>query len=225
MDTESEQGFWERPEVVARFAERAPDTRLAELLGEYPDPASTPVLDLGCAGGRNTVLLAERGFDVHAVDASQAMVDETRRRLAAVIGEAAAAERVHLARMDDLSVFPSGSFDLVVALGIFHQAETWADWENAIAEADRVLAAGGRMLVAHFTPETDPTGQGVRPVPGELHVYDGLSGGRPGTLLSAEELDAELGRFALHPMAPTTIGQTVTDTGKRVSANGLYRKS
>ena len=29
MDTESEQDFWERPDVVARFAERPPDDRLA----------------------------------------------------------------------------------------------------------------------------------------------------------------------------------------------------
>ncbi len=225
MATEEEQDFWERPDVVARFAAREPDVRLIELIKEYPAPASTPVLDLGCAGGRNTVLLAEHHFDVHAADASQAMVDETRRRLAAVLGELAAAERVHLARMDDLAVFPSGSFDLVVALGVFQNAQSWGEWEDAVAEADRVLAAGGRMLVAHFSPETDITGEGlVRPVPGEHHLFEGLPGGRH-VLLSLEELNEELARFALHPEVPTTTGKTVTDGGLRVSVNGLYRKS
>ena len=38
------------------------------------------VLDIGCAGGRNAVYLARLGFDVHALDASEAMVAETRRR-------------------------------------------------------------------------------------------------------------------------------------------------
>lgn len=225
MAAEEEQDFWERPEVVARFAEREPDARLVELLKEYPAPASTPVLDLGCAGGRNAVLLAQSGFDVHAADASRAMVEETRRRLAAILGDQAAADRVHLVRMDDLAGFPSGSFDLVVALGVFQNAQSWGEWEDAVAEADRVLAAGGRMLVAHFSPETDLTGEGlVRRVPGEHHVFDGLPGGRH-VLLTVEELDAELARFALHPMVPTTTGTTVTETGKRVSVNGLYRKS
>ena len=39
------------------------------------------VLDLGCAGGRNTVLLAERGFDVWAVDASDAVAHGAEQAL------------------------------------------------------------------------------------------------------------------------------------------------
>ena len=48
-----------------------------ELIEEYPDPSRVRVLDLGCAGGRNTVVLAERGFDLEALDASAAMVAKT----------------------------------------------------------------------------------------------------------------------------------------------------
>jgi 2-polyprenyl-3-methyl-5-hydroxy-6-metoxy-1,4-benzoquinol methylase len=71
-------GFWERPETVDRFASRDPDHRLQRLIGEYGRPAAIRALDLGCAGGRNTVLLAQRGFDVRALDASSAMVERTR---------------------------------------------------------------------------------------------------------------------------------------------------
>ena len=95
--------YWEDPAQVARFAEREADRRLAALLPSFPDPARTRVLDLGCAGGRNAALLALKGFDVHALDASAAMVAHTRERLAAVLGVAEAERRVRQGRMDDLT--------------------------------------------------------------------------------------------------------------------------
>lgn len=215
--------YWERPDVVASFAARDPDKRLASLVDEFKEPFLTRVLDLGCAGGRNTVLLVQKGFDVYAVDASAAMVEETRNRVGNIIGPVTARERVQVAQMDDLSRLPHTSFDLVVALGVFHQAGSWDEWERAFAEAVRMLRAGGRLLVSHFTPDTDPLGTGVTPVLTDTNVFDGLPGGRA-TLLTPGELDAQAARFALVAAEPTTIGVTETETGRRVSANALYRK-
>src|SRR5512146_2345170 len=102
-------GYWERPEVVAEFAAREPDKRLVPLIAEFKDPFTTRILDLGCAAGRNTVLLAQKGFDFYAVDASAAMVEETRRRVGAIVGPVAARERVRIVHMDDLSSLPHTS--------------------------------------------------------------------------------------------------------------------
>ena len=63
-------------------------------------------------------------------------------------------------RMDDLGDFADGSFDLVVALGVYHCATRRGEWDSALAETARVLRVGGRLLVAIFTPETDLTGEG-----------------------------------------------------------------
>lgn len=216
-------GFWEQPDVVEAFATRAPDHRLLELIETYDDPASVRVLDIGCAGGRNTVLLAERGFDVHALDTSRAMVAETRRRVAAVLGEEEAEARVREGRMDDLSRFEDGDFDLVIALGVLHNARSWDEWQRAVAESARVLRPGGRLLVAQFSPETDLTGEGVRPVPGEPHLYEGLPAGRT-TLLEPAVLDEEMERHGLVPEVPTTTGRTISGDTRRVSVNALYRK-
>lgn len=223
-----EKPFWERREQVERFAWRAPDHRLVALLDAEPEPARLRVLDLGCAGGRNTVLLAERGADATAVDASAAMVEETRRRLAAVLkasgvgdAEEEARRRVRRGPMDDLSWAADGSFDLVVALGVLHNAGSGGEWERTLAGVARVLAAGGRLLVSSFTPRTDLTGDGVRPVRGETHVYDGLPGGRA-YLLTAAEQDREMARFGLLPVRPTRTVEVETDVGRRVSANALY---
>lgn len=212
--------FWERAEVVERFASRPPDHRLAALVEEYADPASVRVLDLGCAGGRNTVLLAERGFQVWATDSSAAMVERTRDRVAAIPGRLEAADRVRRSRMDSLA-FPDDWFDLIVALGVYHNAATREEWERAVAESARVLKPGGRLLVNQFTPEVDLTGRGVTPVAGEPGVYEGMPDGR-GVLMDAGELDAAMARHGLRPEVPSGTVRVETEEGRRVSVNALY---
>jgi SAM-dependent methyltransferase len=217
--------FWDCAENVERFAARDPDARLTELVGEYPDPSKVRVLDLGCAAGRNAVLLAEKGFDVEALDASPAMVAKTRQRLAAILGAAEAEKRVRVARMDDLAPVADAALDLVVALGLYHCAESRAEWERSISETARVLKPGARLLVSVFTPETDLTGRGIRPVAGEPGVYEGFDSGGRHFLVDAAGLDRDMARSGLLPLEPTRTARPKVETGRRVSANGLYRKT
>jgi SAM-dependent methyltransferase len=216
--------FWDSPENVERFAAREPDARLKDLVRAYADPAAVRVLDLGCAAGRNTVLLARAGFDFEALDASLAMAAKTRERVAAIRGADEAASRVRVGRMDDLSFASDGRYDLVVALGLYHCAQSRAEWDRSLSETARVLKLGGKLLVSVFTPETDLTGRGSRPVPGEPDLYEGFDSGRH-LLVNAARLDEELARFGLHPLEPTRTARPKTEVGRRVSANGLYGKS
>ena len=215
--------FWEQPEHVERFAAREPDHRLIEILDGLESPSEMRVLDLGCAGGRNAVLLADHGCSVWGLDASQAMVEKTRGRLASLIGEEMAARRVVEGSMSELGRYEDGFFHLVVALGIYHNAASRTEWEKALSESARVLAPGGLLLVAAFTPETDLTGAGVLPVAGEPLVYEGFPSGRA-LLVTAEKLDAALETRGLLPVVPSETVITPTDTGRRVTINALYRK-
>ncbi len=217
--------YWDSAENVERFAAREPDLRLTELVGEYPDPSITRVFDLGCAGGRNAVFLAEKGFDVEALDASPAMVAKTRERVGAILGPTEAERRVRVGRMDELSPVGDGTFDLVVALGLYHCAQSRAEWDRALSESARVLKPGGRLLVSVFTPETDLTGRGTRAVAGEPDVYEGFDSGGRHVLVDAAQLDREMARFHLLPLEPTRTARPRVETGRRVSANGLYRKA
>ncbi len=217
-------GFWEEPEQVKRFAAREPDARLAELVLEFRDPKAVRALDLGCAGGRNTVFLAERGFDVFATDASRAMVEKTRVRVSKILGAQEAARRIRVGRMDRLDRAESESFDLLVALGVYHCAESRREWDGSLAESARVLKPGGRLLVSVFTPQTDLTGDGIRPIAGEADVYEGFPGGGRSFLVNAAVLDREMAHHGLFPLAPTETVTREAGRGRRVSANGLYIK-
>lgn len=53
--------------------------RFAALLGEVPEGAGLPVLDIGCGPGHVTAFLREAGAPVTGVDLSPGMLEEARR--------------------------------------------------------------------------------------------------------------------------------------------------
>ena len=215
--------FWEQNEQVEKFAAREPDRRLVALLGDYEEPGATRVLDIGCAGGRNTELMVSRGFDVFAVDTSNAMVERTRERIVWIVGQDEARRRVYVASMADLAGFVDASIHLVVALGVYHSADSRDQWNRALAETARVLMGDGCVLVSNFSPRSDLTGEGLTEVDGEPGVFEGLPSGRH-VLLEAGDLDTEMERHGLVPVVATNTVFVDTERGRRVTVNGLYRK-
>jgi len=215
--------IWEEPERVEEFAKRDADVRLMELVDRYRAPSTVCILDLGCAGGRNAVALARLGFDVFARDSSSAMIAKTRERVAAITGELEASRRVREGCMEDLSEFTDGFFDLIVALGLYHNARDRTGWEHALTESARVLKEDGFVLVANFSPRCDPDGKGMRPVEGEPGVYIGFGGERL-FLMEADELDGEMSHHGLVPVTPSQTVTKKTEKGTRVVVNALYRK-
>ncbi len=224
MTLSSVDPFWESAEAVERFTGREPDVRLQELLDDFSDPGQVRVLDVGCAAGRNTVMLAERGFDVFAIDGSEAMVARTRERVAGVLGREAADRRVRLGRMEDLSAFDDASVQVLVALGVLHQAASEEQWSGAIREMSRCVAPGGRLLVAVWSPRSRPHGEAVRLVAGEKHVYEGFHSGTH-YLVEAPLLDAAVAAAGFVPVVPTRDVVVENEKGWRVTINALYRRT
>jgi SAM-dependent methyltransferase len=214
---------WEDPERVEEFARKPPDHRLQALIEAEADARRLRALDIGCAGGRNTVFLAEHGVDVWATDGSKAMVTRTRERLAAILGAGEARRRVARSVMDEAPGVDDGSIDLVVALGIYHNARTAEEWRAALGETARVLRSGGRALVSVFTPATDLDGRGHKPVPGVPHLYERPDGRRM-YMVDPATLDRDMEAHGLEPVEPTVLAEGEVEVGRRVSVNGLYRK-
>ena len=104
---------------------------LAELAGLE---TGSRVLEIGCGTGLATVLLAERGYRVVALELGADLAAVARRRLAAY-----ANVEVVVTAFEDWS--SSAPFDAVVSATAFH----WIDPEVRVPKAARALAPGGSL--------------------------------------------------------------------------------
>ncbi len=223
--TAERDAFWNDPDNVQRFEDREPDHRLQTWVENFEgDRATTRVLDLGCAAGRNSVFLAENGFDLLACDLAQAMVDRTRDRLSGHIDPHELERRVQRSSMTDLGFVETGSLDWVVALGVYHQAASDEEWDLALRETARVLRPGGRLLVANFAPGSGPVDKPPARVPGTRFSHTGLAQGTT-CLLDLEEQDAEFARFGLLPNVPSVVVRREEGGRRRVTVNADYTKA
>ncbi|MFJ9778527.1 GrpB family protein [Amycolatopsis sp. NPDC101161] len=109
------------------------------------DVSGRRVLDVGCAAGHLSALLAERGADVLGVDASAGMVSSAQRKF----GEVARFEVADVTR--PLPLEP-GSIDVITASLVLHYLK---DWGPALAEFRRVLKPGGALVFSVHHPGED----------------------------------------------------------------------
>ena len=101
------------------------------------------VLDLGCGTGRHAVWLAAAGARVTAVDFSEGMLAEARRK------PGAAAVRFLAHDLHRPLPFADAGFDLVVSALVL---EHLCDLAAFFAEARRVLGGDGRAVVSAMHP-------------------------------------------------------------------------
>jgi ubiquinone/menaquinone biosynthesis C-methylase UbiE len=102
------------------------------------DVAGRRILDVGCGAGPLLEALRDRGAIVTGFDPSAKMLELARQRL----GDGVALQQA------DLTCplpFPDGAFDDVIACLVLHYLQ---DWTAPLADLRRVLAPGGRLIVA-----------------------------------------------------------------------------
>ena len=133
-----------------------------EALG---DVSGLAVLDLGCGTGRHALWLSTRGANVTAVDFSEGMLNEARRK------HGASRVRFLVHDLHQPLPFEAAAFDCVVSGLVLEHLH---DLRFVFGEARRVLKPGGRAVVSAMHPAmylrgvearfTDPvTGEKVRP--------------------------------------------------------------
>lgn len=169
------------PAQMARYTAPSADTPYPleyayHLLG---DIRGLRVVDFGCGSGANTLLIANRGASVWAVDISEDLIRLGERRLAAN-GRAGGAQFI-VGSAHELP-FPDGSIDVVFGIAILHHL----DLALSAKEIHRVLRPKGRAIFQEPV-RNSPTLRFIRSlIP--YHAADISPFERPLT-------DEELGRF------------------------------
>ena len=111
------------------------------------EPLTPPVLDVGTGKGFSAVEIARRGVAVTSVDLS---VEELRfAHLNAMAEGVESRLELHVTDAARLP-FEDGHFNLVTMVNLLHHLE---DYRGILAEISRVLASGGRLVLADFTAE------------------------------------------------------------------------
>ena len=210
--------FWEAPAQVERFAALEPDELLLELLAEHRETGRSCALDLGCAGGRNTEALIRAGCHTVAIDLSTAMSRTTRDRLARLGASAANRPMVIRGRFNRLPL-ASGCFDLVVAIGIYVQADSDAELRAGLAETCRVLKPDGRVFVGMWSTQTLP--EDARRVEGQRFVYASQPGETRCRLNQDELLDL-MAQAGMSPDRPITTRHPIRDGRAHESLVGVF---
>jgi SAM-dependent methyltransferase len=122
---------------------------LARLAG------SGPVLELAIGTGRIAVPLAQRGIDVHGIDASEQMVARLR--------EKPGGADIPVTMGDFADVAVSGSFGLVyLVFNTIFALLTQDDQVRCFENVAKRLSAGGRFVVEAFVPDPGRWDRGQR---------------------------------------------------------------
>jgi SAM-dependent methyltransferase len=98
-------------------------------------------LDLGCGEGGDAVWLAERGWNVVAVDIS----DTALGRAAEAAGTRGVADRIEFVQQDLSDGFPDGTFDLISSQ--FLHSTVRLDRTSILAKAAQAIRPGGLLVI------------------------------------------------------------------------------
>lgn len=136
-----------------------PPRRHTDLIRASVTLARRRVLEVGCGGGSLLGWLAREGATPVGLDPGRLQLERAR----------AAAPGVPLvAGVGEALPFASGSFELVICFNSLHHVPLASQWQ-AVAEAARVLASGGELLVVEPLP-LGPWFDLLRPIEDETEV-------------------------------------------------------
>ena len=119
------------PFKIHEFRELLKGTKLAR---------SDKILDLGCGGGLQSLILAGRCESIVGIDVDSAAIARARRNAAMVRGRISA--EFHCARLEDAG-FKAQSFDKIFSFCVL---EHIANYAEVLHEAHRILKTGGWFI-------------------------------------------------------------------------------
>ncbi len=114
------------------------NVQFADVVADLPPGRA---LDLGCGEGADAVWLAERGWNVVAVDVSETALGRARE----AASSRGVSDRIEFVQLDLSDGFPDGIFDLVSSQ--FLHSTIRLDRTTILAKAARAIRPGGLLVI------------------------------------------------------------------------------
>lgn len=216
---ESEEEYWNDSEIVSFFSKCPPPEYWVEFFDGIENKKNIKVLDMGCGGGRNTLFLLKKGFDVSSCDLHVEMVKETRRRVKDLLPSCEVQDKIIQGNMLDLP-YEDGEFDIILSNGIFHNVSCKNEFEIAINEASRVLKKNGLICLNMFTADIVDDSlieSGSESIYITLNNIDMM-------LIHSEEIMDKLREYSIEPFADIKKYNREVFTGERSVLRGIFIK-
>ncbi|UCD97094.1 MAG: class I SAM-dependent methyltransferase [Candidatus Bathyarchaeota archaeon] len=124
------------------YGPASPGEREMKLLGNVE---GKDVLEIGCGGGHNTIVLAKWGARSTGLDISEEQLKHAER----LAHEHKVAVQFHLGNMEQMEMFPDANFDIVLSSCAIGYSE---NIERTFHEAFRVLRRGGAFVFCVVHP-------------------------------------------------------------------------
>jgi SAM-dependent methyltransferase len=187
---------WQSEEGRRDWSEPEPD--VLDCAAAVLATGRAEVLDLGCGIGRHALALARMGFDVDALDGSEAGLDELRK----AIGRERLPMRIHHGVMTGLP-FPDDRFDYALAFNVIYHGSP-SVVTATLAEMRRVLRPGGTLQLTMLSKRNVNFGVGREIASNTFVVPDAMDDKvHPHFYCNAAELVALLGGFELRRLVDT----------------------
>jgi len=147
-DKEIEEVHMHFEERLAIYRSRGMDfEKYRDFLLEKIYPLEDDILELGTGNGYTTVSLARQGYQLISIDTDE----EAIRTAAARLAYEKVLSNVKFRVMDANNLeFDEGSFKSIIVVNLLHHAP---DTGKLLSEADRVLCAKGKIVIADFNLE------------------------------------------------------------------------
>ena len=131
--------YWNKQEVATSFADRKPSKYITDVIDSIINK-NVKCIDIGCGGGRYSKYLKKKGTQVIAVDKYTNMANSLKEYNIEFIN----------ASFDNLPL-KNESFDLILSIGVLHNATTLNEIEKAFSEMNRILRKNGMIILSIFT--------------------------------------------------------------------------
>lgn len=133
-----DNNFWNKVETRIQFQNRSVSKYITDEIDELD--INLKVIDIGCGGGRYSRYVKQKGMFVIAIDKYSNMSSSLAKDNISFIQGC----------IDNLPI-QDNMFDVILSIGVIHNAITLDEYEKAISEMYRILKLDGKVIFSAFT--------------------------------------------------------------------------